>query len=307
MVQTAREVATALAAAIEQGRPAPGERVLAVREMARIEGCAPGTVVRACAHLRDAGIIGRRDRARSVVTPDGPARARAWLAGAPAFCLAGSDDPALDVLLHIVGDRVIPAPGARGSVNGLTQLARGAADGAAIHLLHTGSGRHNDPFVRRIVAGEPTVLVHLWRREQGLVLPRGNPLGIRGVGDLAGRRLVWRGPGTGSRLLLQRLLREAGLRPRPDLGEPAESHMAVATTVATGAADAGLAVRAAAEAADADWVPVTVEPFELALRADTLAAAGPLLEALVSSATQTLLGALPGYDLTDTGRSRRSA
>lgn len=307
MVQTAWELATTLAEAIESGRPGPGERMPSLRELARAEGCAPGTAVRAYAQLRDAGIIGRRDRSRSVVTPQGPARARAWRAATPALRLAGSDDPALDLLLRLVGDRVAPAPGARGSVNGLTQLARGDADGATIHLLHAGSGRHNDPFVRRVLAGEPVVVVHLWRREQGLVLPRGNPLGIRGVADLAGRRLAWRGPGTGSRLLLQRLLREAGLRPRPDLGEPSDSHLAVATAVATGAADAGLAVRAAAEAADADWIPVTVEPFELALRADALAAAGPLLDALAASATQPLLGALPGYDLTDAGRSRRPA
>lgn len=307
LVQSAWELATALAAEIAEGRPGPGERLPAVRVLAGTEGCAPGTAARAYAHLLDAGIISGRSRARSVVSDDGPARARAWRAGAPALRLSGSDDPALDVLLRLVGDRVSSAPGPRGSVHGLTQLARANADGATIHLLHAGSGRHNDPFVRRLLIGEALVLVHLWRREQGLVVPRGNPLGIRGVADLAGRRLAWRGAGTGSRLLLQRLLREAGLRPRPDLGEAVDSHLAVATAVATGAADAGLAVRAAADAADADWVPVTVEPFELVLRTDASAAAGPLLDTLAASSTEVLLGALPGYDLTQTGQTRRPA
>ncbi len=304
LVQTAHELAISLAAEIEDGRPGSGERLPSVRELARRNGCAPGTVARAYAQLTDAGIIAGRDRALSTVAPDGLARARAWRVGARALCLAGSDDPAFDLLVRVAGDRVTTAPGARGSVNGLTSLARGAADGATIHLLHAGSGRHNDPFVRHLVRGEGVVMLHLWRRQQGIVVPRGNPLGIRRVADLAGRRLAWREPGTGSRLLLQRLLRDAGLRPRPHHGEPAESHIAVATAVATGAADAGLAVPAAAEAAEVDWVAVTVEPFELALRAAALVAAGPLLDALAASSTHTLLSTLPGYDFGRTGQSR---
>ena len=264
-------------------------------------------MARAYAQLQEAGIISGRNRSRSTVAPDGVARAGAWRAGATALRLAGSDDPALDLLVRAVGDRVTTTRGARGSVNGLTELARGIADGATIHLHHAVSGRHNDPFVRHILGGEPTIVVHLWRRAQGIVVPRGNPRGIRGVADLRGRRLAWRGPGTGSRLLLQRLMRDAGLQPCPNLGEPVESHVAVATAVATGAADAGLAVPAAAQAADVDWVPVTIEPFELALRMDASAAAAPLLDALTASSTHTLLRALPGYDLTDAGRLRMPA
>ena len=133
-----------------------------------------------------------------------------------------------------------------------------------LHLLHAESGRYNDPYVRHLLAGEPVVLVHLWQREVGLVVPRGNPLAVRGVADLAGRRVAWRARGSGSRLLLERLLAEAGVEAAPESGEPADSHFAVAAAVAAGAADAGLAVRAVARACDLDFVGVTVEPFELA-------------------------------------------
>ena len=179
--------------------------------------------------------------------------------------MGGSDDPALDLLLRAAGDAVSVVPGPRGSVNGIVQLSRGAADAVTLHLLDVASGRWNDPIARGALGGAPVELVHLWRREQGLGRCARQPARHRGVADLDGRRIAWRPPGTGSRLLLERLMRAAGCAPRPELGEPAESHLAVAAAVATGAADVGLAVRAVAESAGLDWVPVMSEPFELAL------------------------------------------
>jgi molybdate-binding protein len=196
--------------------------------------------------------------------------------------------------------------GPRGSVNGIVQLARGAADAAALHLLDAASGRWNDALVRGALGGEPVVLVHLWRREQGLVLAPGNPLGIRGVGDLDGRRIAWRPPGTGSRLLLENLMRRAGCEPHTELGELAESHLAVAAAVATGAADVGLAVRAVAESAGLEWIPLVTEPFELALASASKGAAAPLLD-LLASAVQRRLAAMPGYDLSMSGEFRTAA
>jgi molybdate-binding protein len=304
---TADELAGQLAEQIADGRRAPGARLPSVRSLAAEAGCAPGTAARALAALRDSGVIVGRARERFAVAPDGPARAARWRAGVGSLRLAGSDDPALDLVVRAAGPAVALVPGPRGSVTGLGELARGAADAAAIHLLHAGSSRYNDPFARAVLAGEPTVVVHLWRREQGLVLPRGNPRGIRTPADLAGRRLAWRAPGTGSRLLLERLLREAGLEPHPELGTLADSHLGVAAAVAAGAADAGLAVRAVAEAAELDWIPVVTEPFELALRADATAAAGALLDALASSETHRRVAALPGYDLSESGRTRSAA
>ncbi len=70
------------------------------------------------------------------------------------------------------------------------------------------------------------------------MVPKGNPMGIRGMADLDGVRLAWRPPGTGSRLLLNRLLLEAGAVPAPE-GELCDSHFGVAVAVAVGAVDAG--------------------------------------------------------------------
>lgn len=304
---TSTELATRLAGDIAAGRWAAGEALPGVRVLARRVECSAGTAARAYARLRDAGVLAGTPRSRFVVATGGAARAAGWRPDAVGLRLAGSDDPALDLLVRAAGGSVSVVPGPRGSVNGIVQLARGTADAAAIHLLDATSGRWNDPLARGALGGEPVQLVHLWRREQGLVLARGNPHGIRRVEDLDGRRVAWRPPGTGSRLLLERLMRLAGCEPLPELGEPAESHLAVAAAVATGAVDAGLAVRAVAESAGLERVSVASEPFELALDPSSRAAAEPLLQTLAGSGTQARLASMPGYDLSMSGDVRVAA
>jgi putative molybdopterin biosynthesis protein len=105
---------------------------------------------------------------------------------------------------------------------------------------------------------------------------------------------------------LERLLAEAGVEPAPESGEPADSHFAVAAAVAAGAADAGLAVRAVAEACDLDFIGVVVEPFELAVRAAAVESVAGLLACLLEPAFADRLSALGGYDLADMGAQRRA-
>jgi molybdate-binding protein len=302
----AQNLAQMLASEIADGRRPPGSALPSTRTLAAQLGCAPGTVARAYGELHRAGVIAARDRARARVAEAGSTRARWWLAGGPRLRLAGSDDPALDALVRMAGESVEVVPGPRGSVRGLEAMARGQADAAVLHLLHAESGRHNDPYVRHLLAGDAVVLVHLWQREIGLVVPRGNPLGVRGLADLAGLRIAWRARGSGSRLLLERLMAEASVEGAPETGEPADSHFAVAAAVAAGAADAGLAVRAVARACDLDFVAVAVEPFELALRGEAIDSAAGLLARLHDPAFAAQATALGGYDLTRTGERRRA-
>jgi putative molybdopterin biosynthesis protein len=300
-------LAARLAQEIAAGRRSEGEPLPGVRVLAREMGCAAGTVARAYAALRDSAVLSGSPRSRFVVASGGAARAARWGQDAAALRLAGSDDPALDLLVRAAGGSVSVVAGPRGSVNGIVQLSRGTADASTLHLFDVASGRWNDPLARGALGGEPVQLVHLWRREQVLVVAAGNPGDIRGVGDLKEKRIAWRAPGTGSRLLLERLMRAASCEPRPELGEPVESHLAVAAAVSTGAADAGLAVRVVAESAGLDWVPVASEPFELALDPAARAGAGPLLDALAESSVQARLAAMPGYDLSLSGEVRTAA
>lgn len=306
-MQTTEALVHSLATAVRDGGYGPGDPLPAVRALAAERGCSAGTVARAYLRLRAAGVVTGRQRAQLTVAPDGAARARTMLRGGPPLRLTGSDDPALDLLIGALGERVTLVPGPRGSVTGMGVLARGAADAAAMHLLHTGTGQHNDDFVRALAGAGPLTLLHLWRRQQVLVLPPGNPAGVRSTADLAGRRLAWRDAGTGSRLLLERLLRESDVTASPDHGVTVDSHVAVAVAVVSGAADAGLAVRAAAESVGADWLPVAEEPFELAIRSDRLVVAEDLLAALASPALRSRIEVMPGYDLSDSGRMRAAA
>ena len=288
---------------IAEGRFLEGTSMPAVRTLAAQAGCSPGTVVRAYGRLESLGLVARRDRSRARVVVGARVRARMLLGAPRPVRLSGSDDPALDLVLRAVGEEVAADSGTRGSVTGLNRLARGEADAALVHLLDVASGTYNDPFVRRLLGDEPVALVHLCRREQGLVLPRGNPRAIASVSDLDNLRLAWRKPGTATRLLLERLLREAKIDADPASGSVVDSHRAVAA----GAVDAGLAVRAAAVALDLEFLPVLSEPFELAVAERDVDLATPLLDALARPPVARRIAALGGYDLSETGSTRRAA
>jgi molybdate-binding protein len=193
--------------------------------------------------------------------------------------------------------------GTRGSFHGLTRIWRGTADAAAIHLRHR-SGTHNSPFARALLRGRHPALIHLWRREQGLLTPEGNPAGITGAGDLPALRVARRGFGTGTRVLLDRLLTTAGVPPASVTGPEAGCHLEVAMAIASGQADAGLGVRAAATAMGLGFVPVVWEEFDIVLSGDALPAAEPLIEALRDERVQSSVRSLGGYDLSDAGTVR---
>jgi molybdate-binding protein len=292
---------------IAEGRFLEGMPMPAVRALAAEAGCSAGTVVRAYGRLESLRLVARRDRSRARVVIGARVRARMLLGAPRPVRVSGSDDPALDLVLRAVGEEVAADSGPRGSVTGLNRLARGEADLALVHLLDVASGTYNDPFVRRLLGDEPVALVHLCRREQGMVLPRDNPRAIASVSDLDGLRLAWRKPGTATRLLLERLLCEAGIEVDPARGSVVDSHRAVAAAVAAGAVDAGLAVRAAAVALDLEFLPVLVEPFELAVAERDVDLAAPLLDVLARAPVARRIAALEGYDLSETGSTRRAA
>ena len=224
----------------------------------------------------------------------GDVAARRLLGGPAALRLAGSDDPGLDIVLRHTGASVTTV-GARGSFHGLTRIWRGTADAAAIHLRHR-SGGHNSPFARALLRGRDPAIIHLWRREQGLLTPEGNPDHITSPADLRALRIARRPNGAGTRVLLDRLLTEAGIAPAAVTGPEAATHLEVAMSVASGQADAGLGVRAAATALDLDFVPVVWEDFDIVLSGDALPAAEPLICALRDPGVQASIHALGGYD-----------
>jgi molybdate-binding protein len=296
---TYRAVSSDIAERIASGTLAAGTSLPSVRAAARLYDTTPTTIGRAYRQLADAGVIDVADRRRAQVATGGDTAARRVLAGTAALRLAGSDDPALDIVLCGTSESVVTV-GERGSFHGLTRLWRGTAEAAAIHLRHR-TGGHNSPFARSVLRGRQPAVIHLWRREQGILTYPGNPLNLTGPGDLRSLRIARRPFGTGTRVLLDRLLTEAGIPPASVTGPEAATHLEVAIAIACGQADAGLGVRAAAAAFDLAFVPVAWENFEIVLGGNALPAAESLIAALREPAVQSSVRALGGYDVTGAG------
>jgi putative molybdopterin biosynthesis protein len=145
-------------------------------------------------------------------------------------------------------------------------------------------------------------LIGSHRRSQGLMLRKPLPEGLRGVADLAGStlRFVNRQAGSGTRLLMDHLLHEAGIATGTITGYDTRSedtHVAVAAAIASGAADIGPGVEAAAREFGLGFVPLIDEDYFLVCLKDRLET-GPVValrELLASPAWSDTLAALPGY------------
>ena len=293
------QVSSDIAERVAAGMLTGGDELPSIRQAAHRYDTTATTIARAWRHLADAGVIEVYDRRGARVAAGGDVAARRLLGGHPALRLAGSDDPGLDVALRRAGTSVIIS-GPRGSFHGLTRIWRGTADAAAIHLRHR--SRHaNSPFARSLLRGRRPAIIHLWRREQGLLVPPDNPGRISGPADLRGLRIARRPFGTGTRVLLDRLLADAGIPPASITGPDAASHLEVAMAIAVGHADAGLGARAAATALDLTFIPVTWEDFDIVLSSDALRAAEPLITAVRDPHVQSSVNSLGGYDLSRAG------
>jgi len=189
-----------------------------------------------------------------------------------------------------------------GSLGGLLALQRGETHIAGTHLLDAATGAYNIPDIKRTIPKVPVVLVHLARREQGILVAAGNPKAIGGLRDIAraGIRFVNRQAGSGTRVLLDYELARAGIDPASISGYQREefTHMAVGVAIASGLADAGLGVRAAAAALGLDFIAVAQEQYDLLfLRAFFESDRGALLMEIVGSDDlKRAVFALGGYD-----------
>jgi len=223
----------------------------------------------------------------------------------------GSHDVALDLLAGRLADASIELVSAHvGSIAGLTALRDRAAHVAGTHVLDPVTATYNEEAVRRYGPREPVALVRLAQREQGLLVARGNPRGIGSLADVARlrARYVNRQRDAGTRILLDALIAREGIEAAQIDGyERLEfSHLAVAQLVASGDADTGLAIRAAAQAFGLDFVHVAWEPYELALPAAALGEPriARLVALLAEPAFRADVEALGGYDTARAGEVR---
>lgn len=222
----------------------------------------------------------------------------------------GSHDISLDILaseLKKEFPKLTLSSAHVGSLGGLMALKRGEAHLAGTHLLDEETGDYNLGYIRRYLPDAPVTLVNLAYREQGLIVAKGNPLGIGNVKDLT-QDVVFinRQRGAGTRILLDYLLKQEGIDPADITGYDREeyTHMAVAAAILDGVADAGMGILAAALALDLDFVPVTTERYDLAIPNEFLGLPPivALLKVMESDNFKKKVAALGGYDTSLTGQ-----
>ncbi len=224
----------------------------------------------------------------------------------------GSHDNILDLIanqLHKQRPIIRISSAHVGSMGGIMAIRRNEAHVAGSHLLDEKTGEYNIPFIKRFLPGLPLRLVNLCYRRQGLIVRKGNPKKIKGFSDIAadGLAFINRQQGAGTRLLTDKILKEAGIPPADIRGYDHEeyTHMSVAAAVACGSADTGMGILAAARALDLDFIPVAEERYDLIIPERftgdcKILAVLELLEKSEEFHRQIL--ALGGYDLRDCGR-----
>lgn len=230
----------------------------------------------------------------------------------PVLTIHASHDLALPRLRELAAAAAGPSAGSprlhidlkfAGSMDALRALAEGRCRVAGFHVPPLADPRQR--FARGLkpllVPGRHK-LIGCMQRQQGLMVARGNPLGLQRVADVVTRhaRLVQRQPGSGTRLLTEHLLAEAGLGGAEvvsDAGSSEDNHLAVAAAVAAGVGDVALGIEAAARSFGLDFVPLVSEDYFLVCLADALdePAVRRLREHLQSPAWADTLASLPGY------------
>ena len=184
--------------------------------------------------------------------------------------IVGSHDNSLDVLadqLKAGHSDLTLSSSHVGSMGGLMAIKRGVCHLAGTHLLDTADGSYNVSYLKKYLPDTPVRLVHLVQRDQGLIVKKGNPKQIGGIEDLSRKDVSFinRQIGSGTRILFDYKLDQLNIKAAAINGYQNEefTHMAVAVSVLSGAADAGLGIYAAAKALDLEFIPVVTEQYDL--------------------------------------------
>lgn len=224
----------------------------------------------------------------------------------------GSHDNILDLLAnHLHKQRPIVRISSAhvGSMGGIMAIKRGEAHIAGSHLLDEETGEYNISFIQRFLKNIPLQLINLCYREQGLIVAKGNPKNIQGFMDIAKEKhtFINRQNGAGTRLLTDKVLQDEGIDASEIIGYDHEeyTHMSVAASVANGSVDAGLGIRAAANALMLDFVPIAEERYDLIVPGQHLedSKVAAVIELIrTNNAFHEAILALGGYNLRDCGK-----
>ena len=219
-----------------------------------------------------------------------------------ALVIIGSHDLIIDAL----SDRVRLSSAHAGSMAGLFSFFKNECHIAPIHLLDE-NGEYNISYIKKYGGGRKCALIKGVGREQGFMLPKGNPKGFRAPEDIARLKLGFanRQRGSGTRLLFDDLLKKTGIAPSEVSGYEKEysNHLAVAAAVKNGIADVGLGALSAANALELDFVSAGYEEYDFLTAAEYLEdpRLKSFVEALSSPEFKKEIESFGGYDTKRTG------
>ncbi len=184
----------------------------------------------------------------------------------------GSHDNTLDVLadqLKAEKSNLTLSSSHVGSMGGLMAVKKGVCHMAGSHLLDTEDGSYNIRYLKKYLPDIDVRLVNLVFRDQGFIVPKGNPKHINGIEDICREdiRFINRQSGSGTRILLDYRLEQSGIDAGMINGYEMEefTHMSVAVAVLSGTVDVGLGIYAAAKALDLDFIPMVTEQYDLVI------------------------------------------
>ncbi|MFC1869326.1 substrate-binding domain-containing protein [Thermodesulfobacteriota bacterium] len=223
--------------------------------------------------------------------------------------ISGSNDILLDRIISLF-NKLYPEQvavfGNMGSLGGIRALKRNLCHIASSHLLQEDEKEYNFVFAREELDQIPAV-VNFCQREQGIILPKGNPKDIHAVSDLgkSGIKIVNRPQGTGTRLLLDGELQKAGIKGNEIDGYQVElqRHLDVGLEVLSNRADAGTGIRAVSELLGLDFLPLRWERFDFIILKDRFFDQGVqlFLGLLHNQVVKDSARDLAGYDLSRSG------
>ncbi|OEU69680.1 MAG: molybdopterin biosynthesis protein [Desulfuromonadales bacterium C00003093] len=224
--------------------------------------------------------------------------------------IVGSHDNTLDVLSDQIKagySNVTISSSHVGSMGGLMAIKKGVCHLAGSHLLDEEDGSYNISYIKKYLPDINVRLINLVMRDQGLIIPQGNPKGIRGIEDLVRDDITFinRQGGSGTRILLDYNLKNLNLDAGAIKGYENEefTHMSVAVAVLSGTVDVGLGIYAAAKALNMDFIPVVTEEYDLVIPDKYFESENIqiLLETINTGEFKKRVQALGGYSTEKTG------
>ena len=227
--------------------------------------------------------------------------------------IQGSHDFTLDVLKNTVR---MQAPEYElittnvGSLTGILAVKNKEAHGAGIHLLDEGTHSYNFSYIDKYL-GKEGRLIHIAKRQQGLILPKGNPKGIHSLKDVIEKEGVYvnRQLGAGTRVLLDYLLKKDALDKNSVEGynQIVYTHLEVGARVASGQGDVGMGIYSAAALYELDFIPITEESYDLCCLDSFMDSYlyELFITCLKESSFREKIEQYGGYDLRESGKGLR--